>query len=128
MNTITPEDRARLRDLAGKATPGPWRAEWDDADSWWSITGASYEEYVCPEVATVEAGDGDDANLIAAMRNALPGLLGALDQAEARIHAVRDVHRHITVETRGAIEPEHRCLDCCLAWPCPTIRALDGER
>lgn len=50
----------------------------------------------------------------------------ALAAAEARIQAVRDVHRHITVETRGATEPEHRCLDCCLQWPCPTIRALDA--
>ena len=99
-------------------------------------------------------GTDEDLSFIAAARQAVPALLDMLDQAEqrirdltqearderaacldqieqvqardARIKAARDVHRHITVETRGAIEPEHRCLDCCLAWPCPTIRALEG--
>ena len=70
----------------------------------------------------------ESAYIAPALRHRLAALQGQVARAEARIKAARDVHRHITVETRGAIEPEHRCLDCCLAWPCPTIRALDGEQ
>lgn len=116
--TLTPEQRDELRALAEKATPGEWQA--------YSFPG---ERNVAPYCA-VEVGDTEvqvtrfeggwfDAALIAAMRNALPGLLDALDTAEAardtaerQVKAVRDVLARW--EARGLAAP-------------PEIRAaLDG--
>lgn len=37
--TLTPEDRARLRDLAAKATPGPW-----ERGNWYHVQGSSHCE------------------------------------------------------------------------------------
>ncbi|MGP5050206.1 hypothetical protein ACTXI9_01730 [Brachybacterium alimentarium] len=65
-------------------------------------------------------------NKLARRSETVSRLLEERNNAEARIQAVRDVHRHIAIETRGIDVPEHRCLDCCLHWPCPTIRALDA--
>lgn len=50
------------------------------------------------------------------------------DQAEARIQAVRALHHHASITTRGATTPDDRCTGCQQAWPCSTIRALDGEQ
>lgn len=92
-------DRDRLRALASGATPGPWENVWEEADEWYSITGQSYEELVCPEVATLT--DEDDAEFIAASRQAVPALLDMLDQAEQRI-------RDLTQEVR---DERAACLD-----------------
>lgn len=127
MTTLTPEDRDALRALASGATPGPWEAEYSGEQGNCVLPPDARSTREAVAVTRLYHQQAD-AEFIAASRQAMPALLDMLDQAEARIKAVRDVHRHITVETRGAIEPEHRCLDCCLAWPCPTIRALDGEQ
>lgn len=92
-------DRDRLRALANAATPGPWESVWDEADEWYSITGQSYEGFVCPEVATLT--DEADADFIAAAREALPRLLDYLDAAEQRI-------RDLTQEVR---DERAACLD-----------------
>ena len=75
-------------DLAA-ATPGPWRSEWDDADKWYSITGAGHVLggglwMVCPEVATVEGGGDADASLIASAPD-------RLDKMERALRAVLDL-------------------------------------
>ena len=51
------------------------------------------------------------------------------DQAEARIKAVRELHQHGGSMFDGALG-DHTpvCASCLEEWPCPTIRALDGER
>ena len=45
------------------------------------------------------------------------------DQAEARIKAVRAIHRDLYESLSGV----PYCDECDRAWPCPTIRALDGD-
>ena len=45
------------------------------------------------------------------------------DEAEARIKAVRAIHRDLYESMSGV----PYCVECDRAWPCPTIRALDGE-
>ena len=124
-------DREYLRELASGATPGPWENVWEEADEWYSITGQSYEEFVCPEVATLT--DETDADFIAASRTAVPALLDALDQAEARIKAVRELHQPFEDKECGTV-----CTECSYFggdyglyptdYPCDTIRALDGDQ
>ena len=55
------------------------------------------------------------------LAHAAPALLDALDQAEARIQAVRELHL-----AEPGTGPEH-CIDCEQPLPCATIRALDGH-
>ena len=96
-------------DLAA-ATPGPWRSEWDDADKWYSITGAGHVLggglwMVCPEVATVEGGGDADASLIASAPD-------RLDKMERALRGVMEMHRR-----SGCREP----------WDtCPTMAAIEG--
>lgn len=87
MPTLTTKDRARLRDLAGKATPGPWRVHAEMYEGMLLAVGADEE--------TVYATDADMA-LMGAARTALPALLDALttaeaarDAAERQVQAVR---------------------------------------
>lgn len=49
-------------------------------------------------------------------------LLDALDTAEARAEAVRDVHRPVYESLTG----QPICDACDHPTPCPTIRALDA--
>ena len=46
-----------------------------------------------------------------------------LYEAEARIRAVRAIHRDLYESMSGV----PYCDECDRAWPCPTIRALDGD-
>ena len=70
-------------------------------------------------------GGGDD------LANGVLALLNQLDQAEARIKAVQDVHIR---GVQGGVEVCVHCDDLGDQlydggnWPCATIRALDGER
>ena len=52
--------------------------------------------------------------------------LDALEQIKvrnARIKAVRAIHRDLYESLSGV----PYCVECDRAWPCPTIRALDGD-
>jgi hypothetical protein len=96
---MKPDEIARLRELLGKATPGPWRVKttgnignqieaqsgrktWERDDGWRSVAGFQYcgpsENYY--EQAEVAAATGE---LIAAAVNALPALL-ALAEAVSK--------------------------------------------
>ena len=44
-------------------------------------------------------------------------------EAEARVKAVRAIHRDLYESMCGV----PYCDECDRAWPCPTIRALDGD-
>ena len=44
-------------------------------------------------------------------------------EAEARIRAARAIHRDLYESVPGA----PYCDSCDRDWPCPTIRALDGD-
>ena len=116
-------DRDQLRALAAAATPGPWVA--GEPRGWGDNDDEPQSDIDTPAgVLTWDDHGGevfkpDDAEFIAAARNALPALLDALDQAEARIQAARDVLDN----------PIH-----LVDWDDPLVpathvrRALDGER
>lgn len=112
-------DRDELRKLAEAATPGPWevhgsligigRAKPDFGQTW----GVCWRQ---------------DIEFICASRQAVPELLDALDKAEARIKAVRELHQSDGHEPErcGRANCFPSCAECVYDYPCPTIRALDG--
>jgi hypothetical protein len=113
---MTP-DTERLRELLGKATPGPWRvgetaihgrkyggrwvevADGETRKSLIPISGTGGSVSYTSEVVNVQLHDDNDANaaLIAESRNALPALLDALTAAEDEKHGALnqlDSERH----------------------------------
>ena len=82
-------DLDRLEELAKAATPGPWVAEYEEADDWFCVTGTGYFDggnwMVCPHVATVESGGEADAAFIAAARVVVPELIGRVRALEAAV-------------------------------------------
>lgn len=62
-------------------------------------------------------------------------LLSRLEQAERAVQRVRELHERIPVVVNGRWEIDH-CKFCYeqdfssddAVWPCPTIRALDGDQ
>ena len=74
----------------------------------WSARARALSVFVTPPEALTEALDRLDATL------------DQLDAAEARLAAVRELHRPV-----GRFG---YCATCAYAiYPCPTIRALDGR-
>ena len=155
MPDLTPEDRDRLRELAENATPGPWLPH--ARYVWTSELGGIIQNW------SEDANAAADMEFIAAAHTAMPALLDMLDQAEARIQAVRELHREEVVyeldsmngtwvygaddervvlhrycaecsseDVIHAVEDQDWMEDWGYAWevpyPCPTIRALDGEQ
>ena len=87
-------DRTELRRMLDGATPRPW--EWTtDLDA---LLGGEEGEYRVIDTALalrsyyVLRVASEDAALIAAAVNALPGLLDQLDAAEAALARVRELH------------------------------------
>ena len=124
-------NREKLRKLAEAATPGPWEADggeisqhWSSLEPWLEIVGKreACGPYCYGGTAGVERTE--DAEFIAAANPAsVLGLLDQLDAAEAKLAAVRALHFGEYVED----DDRNRCFECGDEWPCPTIRALDGE-
>lgn len=89
-------DRDRLRKLCEDAHPGPW--EHEPEAGWVEVTADKHCAVIAGQVRPRNGFGGriyednyePTAEFIAAARTAVPALLDALDQAEARIKAVRD--------------------------------------
>lgn len=120
--TLTPEQRDGLRALAEKATPGPWRADECLPASPGQFAVVTPREENAPyadqpaQYVTPWGLTGTDAALIAAMRNALPAILDALDAAEAAVQRVRDLH---TPRVEEAITGACADEECDHDGPCP---------
>lgn len=128
--TITREQRVEWRRLADATTDGSWYAE-RRADEYYDLTtvysvfhnGDTMDRDLVAEVAY------DNAEFIAAAREAVPALLDALDQAErerdeaqAAVQRVREMHEPV---------PVSECTTACsCGWwshaDCPHAQALDG--
>lgn len=149
MTMLTPEDRARLRDLAAKATPGPWAINtegWADISSGpdsvihaYSVRDSCHE---CGEPYDHDprvAISTEDAEFIAAAGPAtVTALLDALDQAERErdeARATKDMHKEraerIVRDGEAAIAAvervralHHQIMD---EEECPSIRDLCAE-
>jgi hypothetical protein len=85
-------DRSELRRLTEAATPGPWHALIDNygEDTW------PGSMFITNDPSEGQAALGrdftqDDARLIVAAVNALPGLLDALDSRDAQLAKLREL-------------------------------------
>ena len=96
----------RVQAVTDAATPGPWTANYDEADEWTSITGQGHYDgggwLVCPEVATCEGEPGPDASLIAAART-------DMDMMAKALRAVIEAHRPVHTD----VAPYGVCWECC---------------
>lgn len=99
-----------MRALADAATQGPW-----------DVTDVPRVYAPCTEDGSLEPlGDFDhyaDAEFIAAAREWVP-------DAIRRIERVRELHWG---DASVGIHA-HICAECRQEYPCPTIRALDGDK
>lgn len=140
---LTPEERARLRELLDAATPTPWKAvgEWIDGATYEVLSPARPDcmSYCYGGESQVEYGTEHDQTLIVGAVNALPGLLAAVDAAEAerdrlakaveRVRALAEGWRYKGEHGYGPWQagsgpsPDGEALD----WASSLIlRALDG--
>lgn len=111
MTTLTPEDRARLRDLAAKATTGPWTVEhgsdWDSDEG--QVTQSSVRRADRAAITWDDHG-GEvfmpaDAEFIAAADPAtVTALLDDLDAAEAEL-----VTEHQAACAAREVMARHHC-------------------
>lgn len=85
--------RTRLRELCEKATPGPWTAEYDNADNagggWWYDIGPARvgAGYLCSDAKEKQVEH--DAAFIAAARTAVPELLDEVERLRAELADAR---------------------------------------
>lgn len=152
MSTVI--DRVRLRELANKATPGPWRT-WNDG-----CVGAPdfhIGGIFMPTNGSLPKQQMPDATYVAAVNPVVVlALLNELDVTEAELNTTRSQLQWLVDDWRersddyerkwldrgarlDAVRELHRRCDCnvcdglscwsCdgLDYPCPTARALDGE-
>ena len=140
--------RDQLRALADAATPGPWEYEWDEDEGEITVRagtarvgedGFAPGSYVTTDMILEhedawpeDSGEqhAADAEFIAAARTAVPALLDQLDQAEARIKAVREL---LDVEERSMANLDIGACGIGEGWSAAVStadvrRALDGER
>jgi hypothetical protein len=129
---------ARLQQLHDAGTPGPWDNynPGDGTCRLYAITGPGEDD--CERILNVVDGlgsgaylRGTDGALIVALRNNAPEIIAALEAVER----VRELHVPVDeCPEWGHVATPHNCpnlLTICESdaeeWPCPTIRALDGE-
>jgi hypothetical protein len=107
---MTAHSLAHLRELLAKATPGPWRSEWNDDTDMVYIWAAGHSHETGGTVADLYNDSFDQANaaLIAAAVNALPGLLARLELAERVVAAARAVYEHDDVFCVACEETHYR--------------------
>jgi hypothetical protein len=102
---LTQEERAEIRALSERATPGEWSVEGPSRGfAGYIIHGAGYVELA----SLLESSESDaeaDAAFIAAARTALPRLLDALEAAERERDALNERLRH-------EVGPPEMCPSC----------------
>ena len=93
---ITQEQLARWRALADAATPGPWE-QVAESGEWW-ISGPDIERHFV--IDTTNGVNAQNADFIAAAREAVPALLAEVERLTA------EVRRHEEAEHQREMEHE----------------------
>lgn len=128
---MTPDDLTAIRERANQATPGPWINGHNTAERHSGVTsnGDGYEGARIAEVPS----SAPDAVFIAHAREDIPALLDYVDTLTARLAAVRELHRYYTDQSgkkwcdHCAVHVGYEQFDS-RPWPCPTIKALEGDQ
>lgn len=106
-----------IRQLDGEGTPGDWRvAEFGDFVTLYRTFDAG--NLTLGEDAIAETLSPEDAALITTLRNNAAEIADALEG----VQRVRGLHFPMHSL------PGASCIGCDYVYPCPTIRALDGEK
>lgn len=99
MAELTEERLAELRRLCEAATPGPWSVRGDARPDyygncyWWIRGPEGYRYVVCNDAQSAEGGvtRREDAEFIAAAREALPALIDEVGRLRRRVEALERV-------------------------------------
>lgn len=106
----------------------------DQNDGWMVVFGGDEHPHGYNIIGSNEYLTPEDAAFIAASRTAIPHCLNQLDQADARIKAVSELHKPVMTYRLidgedFAQEPDaHVCMECRNLYPCSTIQALDAAQ
>ena len=114
MSDLTAEVRAAL----AAATPGPWEQSRVVPVI---VYGADHNDIYSRPREEIER----NVRLIAAAPSWLAALCDRLDAAEAKLAAVRELHQRRAWHTNQSAGYE--CATCRRSYPCPTLRALNGD-
>ena len=141
-------DVAELRRLAENATPGPWEAHdrgigWEVWNDGAPLNSAFRETFPAYDAAYIAAASPDVVlsllDRLAHMTEARDNARAEVERLSAQVEAVRALHASSGDEESqgylpgggyGYISPY--CVGCeasdeyAVAWPCATIRAIDG--
>jgi hypothetical protein len=111
---MTPDERAKLRALAGRATAGPWASYGMTAAS--GSSGPPWGRVDGPKYVSLDRGEAfapEDAALIAAARNALVPLLDEIDGLTT-----------CALRLAAALVPDERVVRQEPAWRAHLIAAI----
>ena len=125
-------DLEPIKERLDEATPGPWKfhvlpqpvgitvatihSEHGPRETCWTVE-------LPPEIGGM--GTEKDAEFIAHAPDDLAALLDEVERLRGQIDAVRE--HHVPVDANYYAATVTECCSCPGPWPCPTIRALDGE-
>lgn len=131
------KERARLRELASKATPGEWYVKSSCSRGCWCVGIHTMSDDPDLDKTVVEMGlQVADADFIVEAQAALPAALDALDERDQREAELRETIRLMAVESRvgagamnqlAARDERIAILETALRSARETIRLLDGE-
>jgi len=137
-------DLEPIKSRLAAATPGPWRAQEFDSypgDEGSAIVGGYSVGLVAyavrPDFGAAsgydEAQCDRDATFIAHAPTDVAALIAEVERLRGQIDAVKKIHEPEEYENPNTFEQGYMCSHCYqengewAEYPCPTIRALDGE-
>ncbi|MBC6464286.1 hypothetical protein [Actinomadura alba] len=134
---IQPEQLAAYERVTDDASDGPWEATGDDHGSdgieygVWSPRSVQNGEYIA-ELITSEQPEADSV-FIATARTAMPKLIAEVKEIHATACSLAEQIRRVREQHPREENASGPVCGGCVnayeepsAWPCPTIRALDG--
>lgn len=132
---MTPEKLQAIRERANNATPGPWEPTQESLTHPSGYEIESPDTYIAAECCgyTGSISSEADAVFISHARTDIPALLDHVDELTARLAAVRELHRYYTDQSgkkwcdHCAVHVGYEQFDS-RSWPCPTIRATEGDQ
>ena len=129
---MTTLDLEPIKARLAAATPGPWdfhvlpqsvgitvatiHSEQGPRETRWTVD-------LPPEIGGM--GTRADAEMIAHAPEDIAALVAEVERLREQVEAVRE--HHVPVDANYYAATVTECCSCPGPWPCPTIRALDGE-
>lgn len=128
---MTPDEHAKLRELAEKATPGPWGLTYgpNERTRLWSDADGYTDDVIALDPTTERGKPHPDMAFIAAVDpSTLLALLDALDAARAKLHAVELARDSIPDTQEPDIADEMAHPDAGTHWRAGWMSAMKHAR